>query len=226
MNNGTVASFLDNSAHGEDAFVVRELSGASCLDVVLDGVTQCEGAYASNFASEYLTSSPIESLSDLLSILEQVNATLFQAGGGRNLLTTVSAALKIGDVLHVINVGDSPAYLLRDGEVQELTTIVKSGLLIGSLSGSALGRRERLAYEYKEIALRPKDRLILVTDGLMNNLFPEEVGEIIQKNSSASEAVEALRELVNDRRSQHQGRHDTYGTFREDDQTAIFRYFD
>ena len=225
MSNNVVASFQDNSAHGEDAFLIRELSSTDSLDIVLDGVTQCEGGYASNFTVGVLQDASIESLSDLMDTIEQANSILFQSGKGRNLLTTVSAALKVGDDLHIINIGDSPVYLIRDGEITELTTISKSNIFPGRVN-SAVGINASLAYEYTRVTIQPYDRLILTTDGLMNNVFPEELLGIVGGAASPQEAISAIQELVSEKRSLHKGREDSYGTFREDDQTSIIRYFD
>ena len=224
MKNGEAASFQDNSAHGEDSFLVRELGDTSVLDAVMDGVSQCEGAYASGFTQQMLQDSKIQNLDDMKDVLEQVNSLLFQSGQGNNLLTTISAALKLDDQLHLIFAGDSPVYLITGGELQELTTIVKSRLL-PSLSGGAVGQSETFKYQYKQVTLQPGDRLILTTDGLIDNVFPEEMAEIVRASGSPEEAVSALEELVGEKRRQRTGREDAYGTFREDDQTAIFRYF-
>jgi len=40
MDNGTYAYYHDNAAHGEDAFLNRELSLDSVLDAILDGLTE------------------------------------------------------------------------------------------------------------------------------------------------------------------------------------------
>ena len=225
MNNGSVASFSDNSAHGEDILVVRELSETSCLDAVLDGVTQCQGAYASDFTAQMLRDSPIASLEDLSTVLEQSNLTLFQGGGGRNLLTTASVVLKLGNAAHVVNVGDSPVYLVRGGAIEELSTIVQAGLL-SNLPNGAVGRRETLSYKRRTVGLRPGDRLVLATDGLLHNLVPGEIAAVIARSPTADEAVSGLQALVEGKRAAHQGRPDTYGTFREDDRTTVVRYLD
>ena len=225
MKNGEAASFQDNSAHGEDSFLVRELGDTSVLDAVMDGVSRCEGAYASGFTQQMLQDSSIQSLRDLVDTLEQVNSILFQSGQGNNLLTTISAVLKLDDQLHLIFAGDSPVYLIRGSELQELTSIVKSSLL-PSLSGGAVGQTKTFKYQQKQVTLQPGDRLILTTDGLVHNVFPEEMAEIVRVSGSPEEGVSALVELVGEKRRQHTGREDAYGTFREDDQTAILRYFD
>ena len=223
MKNGVAASFQDNSAHGEDAFVIRELSGSSSLDAVLDGVTHCEGAYASSFTAQLLKDASIESLDDLLAVLEQASSTLFQSGGGKNLLTTLSAALKMADELHVINAGDSPVYLIRGGEAQELTTIVKASSFPSTVTG-AVGQLEKFTHRYRMLALEHQDRIVLATDGLTNNVSPTELAEIVQQATSPQQAVSAIGDLVSKKRRQERGR--TYGTFREDDRTAIVRFFE
>lgn len=222
MNNGVAASFQDNSAHREDALVMRELSDTSCLDAVLDGVTHCQGAYASGFTAQLLQDMPIANLGDLIKVLEEANSTLYKSGMGRNLLTTVSVALKIGDQLKVVNAGDSPVYLIRGGEIQELSTIAKSGLLPGPVSGS-VGVHRLFKYEYRGVTLQPGDRLLLATDGLVDNLFPDELADVVKRADTPQEAISALKELIAQKRRLHRGRSDTYGTFKEDDQTAIVR---
>ena len=223
MKNGVAASYQDNSAHGEDAFVIRELGESSSLDAVLDGVTHCEGAYAGSFTAQVVKDASIESLEDLLAALEQASNTLFQSGGGTNLLTTVSAALKLGAELHVINAGDSPVYLIRGGEPRELTTIVKASSFASVVTG-ALGQQEKFAYQYRKVTLEHGDRIVLATDGLTNNMSPAELAEILQQAVSSQQAVSAIGDLVTKKRRQERGR--TYGTFREDDRTAIVRFFD
>ena len=223
MNNGSVASFNDNSAHGEDALVVRVLSATSCLDAVLDGVTQCQGAYASDFAAQMLRDSPIASLEELSTALEQSNSILFQGGGGRDLLTTASVVLKMESTLHVVNVGDSPVYLVRGGTIEELSSIIQAGPL-SNLPNGAVGRRDVLSYKYRRVELRPGDRLVLATDGLLHNLVPEEIAAVVARSSTPEEAVSGLQALIGEKRAAHQGRPDTYGTFRDDDRTAVVRY--
>ena len=224
ISNGIAASFHDNSVHGEDTFLIRELGGNAAMDAVLDGVSQCEGGYASAFTAQVLQEATISGLDDLLDTLEQANGILFQTGRGRNILTTVSVALKLEHELHVVNSGDSPVYLIRGGEVRELTTIVKSGLLPG-LSSGAVGLHEKLGYHHTKLTLEPSDRIVLSTDGLINNIHPEELLDIVQSAASPDEAVAALEGLVVEKRRLHIGREDSYGTFRVDDQTAVVRYF-
>lgn len=225
MNNGTVASYINNEPHGEDAFVIRELSDTENLDSVLDGVSRCEGAYASRFTSQMLQDSSIKSFKDLVDALEQANSILFGSGRGRNLLTTVSAAFKIGDELHVINLGDSPVFLIRGGEIRELSTIAKSAIFRSALVG-AVGLREDFGYDYTKVSLQRRDKLVLATDGLTNNISPEEVAECVQSSADPQGAISALKGLISEKKRLHKGREEYFGTFRLDDETVIIRYFD
>ena len=93
MLSSTVATLHDNSSHGEDAFLVRDLGNNSFLDVVLDGVTGHGGGEASQSVLEALTNASITSAEDVVAAVAEQNEEFFQVGGGRFLLTTISAGL-------------------------------------------------------------------------------------------------------------------------------------
>ena len=114
------ATFQDNSTHGEDSFLVKDLGDGKFLDVVLDGVTGHGGEEASQSVAEALNSADITSLDDVVGVLERMNAEFFQVGGGRFLLTTVSAAIYQGDQLLTVSAGDSPIYHIRADSYQQL----------------------------------------------------------------------------------------------------------
>ena len=81
MHNGSAASFHDNSAHGEDVFLIRELGDTVALDAVLDGVTHCEGGYASSFTAQLLVDTAIDSLDDLINALNRQTTPSLRPGG-------------------------------------------------------------------------------------------------------------------------------------------------
>ena len=108
----TFSTLQDNSAHGEDNLLTRDLGNGDFLDVVMDGVTGHGGAEASRELAEALEQSPAESIDDIASTVTDVNREFFGVGGGRFLLTTVSAALYRGGRLYVSAAGDSPILLV------------------------------------------------------------------------------------------------------------------
>jgi serine/threonine protein phosphatase PrpC len=222
LPNGRAAAYHDNSCHGEDAYLTRELHGHIALDAVLDGATARGGADASGYAAGMLQGTAIETFDELTTLLEIVNKRLFQRGKGRFFLTTASVALKIGSTLHVVSVGDSPVFLIRDRDIVPLTVTAKGYTYVGI--ANALGRRETLAYKTTCINLGAQDRLVLATDGLIENVAPSELAALIDAAPSPEEAVSTLRQLLCEKKRWNKGRVDDRGGFRRDDATAIIRY--
>jgi serine/threonine protein phosphatase PrpC len=220
--NGRAAAFHDNSCHGEDAFLTRELTPHRALDAVLDGATGRGGLEASSYAAEILGGANIEGVDGLTALLDQINRELFRRGRGRFFLSTISAALKIGQELHVLSVGDSPVLLIRDGDIIPLTPAAKGQTFLGV--ANALGRHEKLSYKTASVTLQAQDRVVLVTDGIIENVAPSELAMLISRASSPEEAVSAVRQLLDEKQRENRGRVDERGNFRHDDATALVRY--
>jgi serine/threonine protein phosphatase PrpC len=221
--NGRAAAYQDNSWHGEDAFVSRELGCAIALDAVLDGATARGGGEASRHAAEMLRSATVETVEELAILLEVANRELFQRGKGRFFLTTASVGLKIGQELHVLSVGDSPALLIRESGVMPLTPTAQGRTFPGITN--ALGRHENLSYKAVHISLQARDRLVLATDGLIDNVAPSELVALVDHAPSPEQAVAVLRQLLCQKKRHNKGRVDEHTGFRRDDATAIIRYF-
>jgi serine/threonine protein phosphatase PrpC len=220
--NGRAAAYHDNSCHGEDAFLTRELTHHLALDAVLDGATGRGGWEASSYAAEILGTANIESVDDLTAMLDEINRELFRRGRGRFFLTTISAALKVGQELHVLSVGDSPVLLIRHGDIIPLTPAAKSQPFLGM--ANALGRHEKLSYKTASVSLQVQDRVVLVTDGVIENVAPSELATLLGHASSPEEAVSAVRQLLAEKQRENKGRVDDRSSFRRDDATALIRY--
>jgi serine/threonine protein phosphatase PrpC len=223
LPNGHTATFQDNSYHGEDAYVTRELQRQIALDAVFDGATGRGGAEASGYAASVLREATVETVDALTTLLEVANQRLFQRGRGRFFLTTASVALKIGSTLHVVHVGDSPAFLIRGHDILSLTGTAQGATFLGV--ANALGRREKLSYKATSISLETEDRLVLATDGLIENVAPSELVALVNAAPSPEQAVSALRQLLDEKKRLDKGRVDDGTGFRRDDATAIVRYF-
>ncbi|HSF31627.1 MAG TPA: SpoIIE family protein phosphatase [Candidatus Tectomicrobia bacterium] len=221
--NGRAAAYHDNSWHGDDAYVSRELKRHIALDAVLDGATARGGAAASGYAAEVLRKATIETVDELTTLLEVANQQLFQRGKGRFFLTTASVALKIGSELHVVSVGDSSAFLFRGRDTLPLTGTAHGPSFLGL--ANTLGRSEKLSYKTTLISLQAQDRLVLATDGLIDNVAPSELAALVNDAASPEQAISALRQLLCDKRRENKGRVDDRSSFRRDDATAIIRYF-
>ncbi len=222
MDYSHVDAFQDNSCHGEDAYLVRELGHGMAMDCVLDGVTHCEGGYASGFTRDLLAKGAVESLDDVLGLLKQANEVLFQAGRGRNLLTTVALVFYQQERASVISAGDSAVYLFRYGAITPLTPVREHGDL-NTLVGGAIGLKQTLEYDLGTLEVQPGDKILLATDGLLSNLPDAEMRAALGESGSASEAVERIQARFMERRESNLGRDGAYGSFKEDDVTAIVR---
>ena len=108
----TFSTLQDNSAHGEDNLLSRDLGNGDFLDVVMDGVTGHGGADASRELGEALAGANADSIDEIATTVKDLNEEFFAVGGGRFLLTTVSAALYRGGRLYVAAAGDSPIVLV------------------------------------------------------------------------------------------------------------------
>jgi protein phosphatase len=123
--------------------------------------------------------------------------------------TTLTAAIVLDGVLVVAHVGDSRAYLMRDGQLVQLT---EDQSLVQELVASGKIRREEAAtYEHSnvilqalgvtedlipfaaEVPLRAGDLLLLCTDGLTTMVPQDEMLEVLaSKGQDLAAAATAL----------------------------------
>jgi len=138
------------------------------------------------------------------SIREASQADPEHAGLG----TTVTAVLLAGDRLALVHVGDSRGYLLRDGDLKQLTkdetyvqALVDQGVLTPeqarvhphrSLVTQAVQGR-KLTPARATLAAQPADRLLLCSDGL-SDVVPDDV--IAQTMQAYGEPQECASQLV------------------------------
>lgn len=77
------------------------------------------------------------------------------------------------------NVGDSRAYLLRDGRARQLTTDDVRRGMHGRTLTQAVGTSDEVEPEVIEVDVQPGDRLLLCTDGLTDELSEERIGALM-----------------------------------------------
>jgi len=225
MENGTHAVYFDNSTHGDDRYIARILGPNSVLDAVFDGVSGGgQGAQASELTERiFREASRIEEQEDVKRLLESAHSEL--SGASRIHLTTATVALKVGNQLYVINVGDSPAYLFRDGRVEELTVLDKDPYSLAMIT-QAIGDGEELDYHENQVSLEPGNILVLATDGITDNIYPDEFYErTIKGIKNPEEALGRLEELLKEKERNDEGREDFFRRFKSDDRAAIIRFF-
>jgi protein phosphatase len=128
----------------------------------------------------------------------------------RGMGTTMVVLLTVGETAVVGHVGDSRAYLLRDGQLRQLTSDhswvneqVKLGLLtheqaqrhpMRNIVTRALGNQAQVDVELSEETIRPGDVFVLCSDGLNGMLTDDEICETLVANGGTPRA--ACRALV------------------------------
>ena len=221
----TVTTMQDNSAHGEDSFLSKDLGNGEFLDVVMDGVTGHGGEQASTELKEALDGKELNNSEDILHLLTEMNEDFYGVGGGRFLLTTVSAVLGRGDKLQVVSAGDSPVFLINKEGHQRLSGNAGGFLHVGV--ARSIGASEQLGQTARvEVTPSAGDRLLLATDGITDNMSIEELAAVIRNASTPGQAAETIEDTIKTRLQE--GRvPETIGVrFRYDDRTGIIRFFE
>lgn len=179
--------------HNEDSLVV-----APPLFVVADGMGgHAAGEVASEIAVNVLAErAPSHPDGEALArAVEEANRAIIRAaheGRGREGMgTTMTAAMLEGERLVLAQVGDSRAYLLHQGKIQQLTRdhslmadMIEAGQLTPeearnhpqrSVITRALGSDPHLQPDIYEINVETGDRLLICSDGLSGMLRDEEI---------------------------------------------------
>ncbi len=107
--------------------------------------------------------------------------------------TTFTALVLKGRKGHVLHVGDSRAWLLRDGHLQVLTQDhTRSHPDQRHILIRALGIEETLRLDHHELALAEYDRLLLTSDGVHGSLSPRRLEQLLGARNSAEADAQAI----------------------------------
>lgn len=194
------------------------------LFVVADGMGGHKaGDYASRFVVEQLLSY-VERMESALVIpmleagIKDINRRLYARSMNSEELsgmgTTLVAATIEDKTLYVANVGDSRLYLLRDGQITQITrdhSYVEELVALGKMvRGSqdylkkkniitrAIGADEQVSVDFFEVELKKGDYILLCSDGLSNMLEEREMKEIIYAEGTLKEKTERLVDAANE----------------------------
>ncbi len=212
----------------QDAYYVGEFDDGSAFAIVCDGMGghmagDIASARAISVISDYIkksyspkmNSSAVENL--LRGAVDSANTEIYDLAHSspdfEGMGTTVVIAFIIGNLAHIIHVGDSRAYLLRADEIEQLTTdhsIVQAMLLRGEISEDeakihprknviyrALGIADSVMCDYN-IALKPENVSILLCSDGLSNLVDESILLETFKTVSKEDFVSQIVELANE----------------------------
>ncbi len=198
--------------HNEDSLVV-----APPLYVVCDGMGgHAAGEVASEIAVRVIENRAPQhaDVEELGRAVEEANLAIIRAareGRGREGMgTTCTAAILEGERLVIAQVGDSRAYLLSKGRLQQLTRdhslmadLIEAGHITKeeakvhpqrSVITRALGRDPRMLPDLFELDVNPGDRLLICSDGLTTMLSDEEIAQLLARTADPQLCA---RQLVN-----------------------------
>ena len=219
-----VITMQDNSAHGEDSFLSKDLGNDDFLDVVMDGVTGHGGEQASTELRDALDAARLNNANDLVKVLDEINDDFYSVGSGRFLLTTVSAVLGRGEKVQIVAAGDSPVFLINKEGYQKLSGNAGGFLHVGV--ARAIGASEKLgAPSQIEITPSSGDRLLLATDGITDNMTIDELTEVIKNASNPENAAAEIEKTIKERLTEGRVPEPIGVRFRYDDRTGILRFF-
>jgi protein phosphatase len=202
----------------EDSYLVAEP-----LFVVADGMGgHIAGDVASSTAVKVIEEGSgrlsSEDPATLTKIITDANATIWDKAQSdtalRGMGTTCTLLLVDDDRVHIAHVGDSRAYRLRDGELEQLTedhTLVGRMVQEGRLSAEeaqhhpqrsiitrALGVDEDVQVDLDTVELSDGDRLLICSDGLSSMVEDDQIKDVLARESDPQKAADGLVELANE----------------------------
>jgi protein phosphatase len=197
-------------AHGE-------IASAMAVDVVAKHCAETEVDPAMTIFAD-MPSAWSEKTRRLSSAVHLANKSIFDSAQTheeqRGMGATITTAWIDGTRLSIAHVGDSRAYLLRSGSLQQLTSDhslvaeqVRRGILtpaeaersdMQSVLLRALGAHAEIEVDSEEHTLFGGDVLLLCSDGLTRMITEPEIAGTLQAEPDPTKAAERLIDLANE----------------------------
>jgi protein phosphatase len=157
--------------------------------------------------------------SSLARAIDLANRKIHQAGQNQNgrsgMGSTIVAAVVRGNSLAIGHVGDSRIYLVRNGEIQQLTqdhSLVMEQVRLGLITREqaehsemqhvilrALGSEETVEADIDDLLTVPGDLILMTSDGLTRHVRDDEILGIITTSPNLNQACAALIRAAKDR---------------------------
>jgi PPM family protein phosphatase len=150
--------------------------------------------------------------------VQRANREVWQASqqpGRQGMGATLTAICVHGTEAHVAEVGDSRAYLIRNGQILQIThdqsfvqALIDAGMIqpeeaeqhpMRSMLLQAMGLDPDVKASVARLELRRDDRLLLCSDGLSNKLSADDMLAVIERGPSIEAACQRLVALASER---------------------------
>ena len=194
-------------ADGMGGHAAGEVASRLAVAAIADFIASTRRDSEITWPYEYDLSIPMEGnrLKTAIRLANQrILDTITQKKDLEGMGTTLVGAMVNGHHAFVGHVGDSRAYLIRDGAITQITSDhswVNEQVKLGFLSKSdanrhpfrnvvtrALGSREDVVVDVSELTLRPGDFLLLCSDGLNTMLDDESIVRTVLENAGDVDA--------------------------------------
>jgi PPM family protein phosphatase len=201
----------------EDAYVVEPP-----LFVVADGMGGAQaGEVASRLAAaafrDFHEADDLDPEERVVAIIREANRRIYERARAdreaSGMGTTVTAALVVGDRVAVGHVGDSRAYRIRSGRLEQLTEdhslvadLVRSGRLTAeeadthpqrSVITRALGTDPDVDVDAFSVDVEAGDLVLLCSDGLTSMVADDDILTVVARAKSLDAAAKALVKAAN-----------------------------
>lgn len=193
----------------------RALAFKGAAFAMADGISSsavggeaAEAAVAAFLTDYYCTSDAWTVRTSAARVISATNAWLHSQGRrmgafdpDRGYVCTFVGLILKGRAAHILHVGDSRVWHLRAGALELLTEDHRSHAAGRSYLARALGAAPEVEIDYREIALREGDVLVMTTDGVHEWLDPREIVAVIDSAADLDCAAEAIAQQALDRGS-------------------------
>jgi len=195
------------------AIVADGVGGSNAGEAASRAAIETIAAYVTTTMRCYYTADPHESeefLSALHAVALEANRAVIDRGAAdpelQGMATTLTLALGVWPSLFLLQVGDSRAYLLRGGELRQLTRdqtvaqdLVDQGVLrlsaahrspLAHVLSSAIGGEAQP--QVARVALEPADVILLCSDGLTKHVPDQAIRDRLASMTSAPQVCQDL----------------------------------
>ena len=188
-------------ADGMGGHIAGDVASATAVDVIAAGARDA---------------APLDGQA-LADLVNRANEAIWEKARSdpslRGMGTTCTLLMIDGDTAHLAHVGDSRAYLLRDGSLTQLTedhTLVERMVREGRLSAEeaarhpqrsvitrALGVDQRVQVDVLREQLSRGDRILLASDGLTSMVGSDDIAGVLGSEDDPQSAADRLVEMAN-----------------------------
>ena len=214
----------------QDSYAIMPFGRDRVLMIICDGMGGVNGGdIASNLAvnsiREILTQNytegllPVDVENLLKKAIQKANFEIFSAAQNDNNLsgmgTTIVLVAIFYDKIHIAHIGDSRAYLIRQGNIKQLTvdhSVVQEMINEGEITHEeakrhpqkniitrALGISKNVDIDYSIETKKPTDSIIICTDGLTNYFDQNEILDYVKNKKNNQQLVDNFIFTANER---------------------------